>query len=318
MENFLSLLADTGISLKPDKNSRILPLQTACGNVLLHTAILNGNVRDVSDLLELGISVNVRMEGMSPIHLAVDCGYADIIDLLADGGADIHEKPAPGITLLHLAVSKGHADAVDALLSLGLDVDAKDKEGLTPLYRAAEKDDIDTAEVLLDNGADIFTESGETLLHLAVSRSCVNVIRCLADLGIDVDTVDIDLCTPLCKAADMGNLRMIKELEENGADILTRDSEGNSLLHLAAREGNLLAARTLLDAGIDVNLKGGWWEWTPLHIAADNGNLPVAKLLIEKNANVEAKTSDGKTPLHLAKCNNDSSMCNFLAAKTSR
>ena len=55
----------------------------------------------------------------------------------------------------------------------------------------------------------------------------------------------------------------------------------------------------LIDQGADVNAKDSDGD-TPLHWAAADGHVDVVKLLIDCRADVNAKNSDGDTPLHLA------------------
>jgi ankyrin repeat protein len=43
--------------------------------------------------------------------------------------------------------------------------------------------------------------------------------------------------------------------------------------------------------------------WTPLHSAAANGHLDVVEFLVERQAEVNAKNKDRATPLHLAALN---------------
>jgi ankyrin repeat protein len=73
----------------------------------------------------------------------------------------------------------------------------------------------------------------------------------------------------------------------------------------AAWEKNMPEVERLLSVGTDVNAKdsdGG----TPLHSACctcyNNGDLQVFQALLEHGANIEAKTNQGCTPLHLACC----------------
>ena len=66
----------------------------------------------------------------------------------------------------------------------------------------------------------------------------------------------------------------------------------------AAANGNIEAVKQHLDAGVDVNAKGGG-SWTPLQWAAFYGHKETAELLIAKGADVNAKDEDGMTPLHI-------------------
>ena len=78
--------------------------------------------------------------------------------------------------------------------------------------------------------------------------------------------------------------------------------EADRALLEAARDGNIEAVRQHLAAGADVNVNDqrGYGGSTPLHVAAQEGHNQVIELLIDNGANVNAKRSDGATPLDWA------------------
>ncbi len=68
----------------------------------------------------------------------------------------------------------------------------------------------------------------------------------------------------------------------------------------AVRSANLDAVQKAIDAGVDVNTK--YHEgWTGLHWASYLGDKEIAELLIAKDADINAKSNDGRTPLDRAK-----------------
>lgn len=62
-----------------------------------------------------------------------------------------------------------------------------------------------------------------------------------------------------------------------------RTPEGDSCLHVAAGRGDLRAVRLLVDAGVDVNLRGDLGN-TPLHYARKGSHKDVMELLISRGA----------------------------------
>ena len=97
-----------------------------------------------------------------------------------------------------------------------------------------------------------------------------------------------------------------KYLEESFSDLLNYDAqdifksidpitylnpEGDSCLHIAAGRGNLRAVRLLLEAGLDVNLRGDLGN-TPLHYAHKHSE--IVRLLIEHGARLEVENDLGQ------------------------
>lgn len=73
-------------------------------------------------------------------------------------------------------------------------------------------------------------------------------------------------------------------------------------LHQAAKNGDLQKVESLLQEGADVNARQSN-GWTPLHEAAYHGHRAVVYLLLENDAALEARTGRSAAPLHLAVSN---------------
>ncbi|KAF4038737.1 Ankyrin repeats (3 copies) [Phytophthora infestans] len=81
--------------------------------------------------------------------------------------------------------------------------------------------------------------------------------------------------------------------------------EGGKRLPLwdAIYNGDAVAAQKLLvtKAGADqVNTPHGLWQQTSVHVAVQHGHVKLLKHLVFTGANVNARTINGSTPLHLA------------------
>ncbi|KFK26965.1 hypothetical protein AALP_AA8G316300 [Arabis alpina] len=70
-------------------------------------------------------------------------------------------------------------------------------------------------------------------------------------------------------------------------------------IHGFAREGEVENLLKCIENGIPVNARDSEGR-TPLHWAIDRGHLNVAKALVDKNADVNAKDNEGQTSLHYA------------------
>ncbi|KAF2802632.1 uncharacterized protein BDZ99DRAFT_401361, partial [Mytilinidion resinicola] len=78
------------------------------------------------------------------------------------------------------------------------------------------------------------------------------------------------------------------------------DSRGEFPLYGAAAGGRYEETKSLLERGADASMCTRY-RWTALHWAANNGHANVVQLLLSYDANVNAVSDTGKTPLSMAK-----------------
>ncbi|KAL8288169.1 hypothetical protein RB597_000320 [Gaeumannomyces tritici] len=92
------------------------------------------------------------------LRWAAENGYADLVKMLLDGGADAATADKNGWTPLIAASSRGHVDVVQLLLSTsGVDINSKDSDGRTALRWAAEEGHGAVLQLLLEKGAAMCT-----------------------------------------------------------------------------------------------------------------------------------------------------------------
>ncbi|WP_353282507.1 ankyrin repeat domain-containing protein [Wolbachia endosymbiont (group A) of Myopa testacea] len=104
----------------------------------------------------------------------------------------------------------------------------------------------------------------------------------------------------LFDAVRRNNLSEVENLLSMGADVNIRDKRSWAPLHCAADNDNKLdISRAILNRNADIEARTNIGE-TPLHIANAYGQLKIIELLVDKGASLEAKTNDGLTPLHVA------------------
>ncbi|VVB15822.1 unnamed protein product [Arabis nemorensis] len=82
-------------------------------------------------------------------------------------------------------------------------------------------------------------------------------------------------------------------------------------IHGFAREGEVENLLKCIESGIPVNARDSEGR-TPLHWAIDRGHLNVAKALVDKNADVNAKDNEGQTSLHYAVVCEREALAEFL------
>lgn len=87
------------------------------------------------------------------------------------------------------------------------------------------------------------------------------------------------------------------------AILIATTSTYGQTLHGAAFKNDVARVRTLVEQGSDVNAKDSQGV-TPLHYAAQMGHIEIMEILISRGADVNVSTSkDGAAPIHLASAN---------------
>jgi ankyrin repeat protein len=138
--------------------------------------------------------------------------------------------------------------------------------------------------------------SGLYTIAGAASRDKTDdVIRQLQDHK-DANVTDDNGETPLCYAAQFGDLRMTQALIFYGATINARDPFGNTALHWAAQRGNPDVIQALLDAKsvVDVQNRQGV---TPLMMAAKSNQVLAVRLLLKNGADPKKQDFTGRDTL---------------------
>jgi truncated hemoglobin YjbI len=113
--------------------------------------------------------------------------------------------------------------------------------------------------------------AGNTLLHFAAGRGCLEAVTFVLRLGVDPNILGRGNHTPLYCVA-------------NGC----ASESGPEVVH------------ALVQAGADVNACGGVTRATALHMAARRGSVEIAGALLDCGAAIAAKDSKGDTPLRRA------------------
>jgi ankyrin repeat protein len=302
-------------------------------------AIKRGDLEAVQELLANDPSLismidnnrGKRSRGL-PLHLAVRCGHAEIVELLLSKGVDPNERNAYKQGALHIAAERGHANLVKILVDYGADINGE-KEGFRhpPLCYASNAE---VAEALIKNGADVNwkDERRSTPLHSIAWKGKTAAAEVLIAYGADVNAKDSSGRTPLHQAAEQGKKEMVELLIVKGADINARHGGKTALNRLVMEDRHASAiadrkatAETLLSHGADYNIYDVAWigdvervrrllEEDPslandgsnvnrepvLFAAVREGHSAIAELLLDNGVELNVNDKYKEPPLHVA------------------
>jgi ankyrin repeat protein len=185
-----------------------------------------------------------------------------------------------GWTLLHVGAAKGHLDVVRYLVEQGLSPDTKDHLGFTPLYYAAYNDHFDCAAFLVTITTS--EETGKfTPMAIAAAHGHLRIVRLLLTPA-NLNAKNHQGFTPVMGAAMNDQLDVVKELANQGADLELATNNGHRALHLAAEIGALSIIKFLVrtrQVTVDAKTSQGC---TPLMCSVQNKHEAVAKWLVRK------------------------------------
>lgn len=180
---------------------------------------------------------------------------------------------------------------------------ADDEEQLRKISFALHFESVKKAEKMLASQPELarsYTKYGETLLHDVVTCKKPEPIACLMNAGADVNALNKYGETPLFCAVRSNNLTAVKVLLRYHADPEITDKRSDTPLMIAAHRGFVDAMKLLVAAGADVQIPRAESSETALHFAAEWYQAESAAFLVAHEADIDARTAIGRTPLHYA------------------
>lgn len=154
----------------------------------LKIAILQHNAKTAEKILKRGISPNVTdEEGIPYLHLAVRCGYTEIVDLLLSYGVNPNIRDQEQTVALHYTFKDEDKfiKIAESLLKSEANLNVQDKDGWSPLQEAVAQNSMRNSNLFLKYGADPnhVDRFGNTPLNIAISNLNVELVRLLLEYG---------------------------------------------------------------------------------------------------------------------------------------
>jgi len=292
----------------------------------IHMATAMGSVRRVSALLERDPALANKPNdyGWTPLHLATERGYIEVIQLLLAKGADVNaalpnrqgtsmigfSRCGLGLprrqTALHIAACLHDPMVAKLLLNAGANPDARDQNEQTPLHHAAFCSAVEVAKLLLDAGASVAARDGlgRTPLHWAADiEESVEIVRLLLQGGADPNAPEPSGESPLGLALGSGGRGTAEVLLEAGADTNVFD---------AAALGDVPRLRAMIEEKPELVHARATCGATPFSSAVHRNQVEAARLLLEAGAGLPKASAGGATPLQVAAFQEWKEMAAFL------
>lgn len=155
-------------------------------NDMLVAAAGEGNIKQVSRLIEHGADVNVRSTyDYLALQEAIEKGDYDIVKLLIKHGAKVNASGHSERTALIGASSSYEINIVKLLIKHGAKVNEKDGDGYTALMLAVINERSNIARFLIKHGADVHAKNryGDTILTKAVEKQSMDLVKLLIEHG---------------------------------------------------------------------------------------------------------------------------------------
>lgn len=207
------------------------------------------------------------------LHLAVNRGNAEIVQLLLDNGADINLKAHDELPILHRAAIYRRSELIEQLVRAKADINSKDSYHSPILFHAAAKGYHDMVSLLLKLKAEINISDnlGVTALHCAIINGNIKVVEFLLNAKANIEKPTVEGKMALHAAASEGPDQIVSLILQAKANIDVQDHNGNTALHIAAAHMRTENVKLLINAKANPSIcdKAGYiaayyiHKWSP-------------------------------------------------------
>lgn len=182
--------------------------------------------------------------------------------------------------------------------------DGSDELGNTALHQAVRLDDPEVIRHLMNThqfDLEALNAFGQTPLAFAVTRNCVDAVRCLLELGASVRAGEREHGSLLAFAVSQSNREVLSCLLEHGADpdepIVGQSGIQDYLLHWTAERGRADILEVILKTStLRINQINGAGQ-SPLHVTAKRFASSSTFTDEDLNRNLELLLEYGADPL---------------------
>ncbi|XP_062587167.1 rabankyrin-5-like isoform X2 [Saccostrea cucullata] len=288
----------------------------------------------VDVLSKKGANLNIKnKEGDCPLWQALDSGQEDVAQVLVKHGCDVDLwSEGPGKcqqTLLHRAIDENNESIACFLIKNGCDKNSPRRPGLngegedeardgcSPLHLACTWGLELVVQCLMEHNANVNTKDaeGKTPIHIAIENQHTVIISLLlAHPGLDLTVRDRSGLTPFAAAMTTKNNKAAQAIlnrEPNAAEQV--DNKGYNFLHTAIQKSDIESVLFLMSVQANVNSPTqDSKKLMPLHLAVMAGSEMIVRNLLLAGADINARTRQDETSLHLAAEKDHAAICSIL------
>lgn len=292
------------------------------GHTPLHHAALSQDAESINFLIQFGVDMNARdAMGKTAMHHAARFMDRSLVSALYEKGADIDARDHFGLTPIHDAALMGNMDVVLFLIKAQANTRTRESSGMAPVHFVCGQTRCDAPEIgevlqlFQRSGVDSFSsrdQEGRTALHHAAKSGCLNAIRSIS-LDRDPQTLHINAedqarRTPFHWAVKKDKLKALQEMAEHFTpDCRSRpwlkspspqDKWGYGLLHIAVQSRSVHVLDYLLKMNKSLVKEVDSSQATALHLRETDES--IARRLVASGADIDARDSHGRKPIHCA------------------
>jgi len=248
--------------------------------------------------------------GLTPLVFAARQGDLASTAILLEAGAGVNQTTQYGWTPLLTATQNRNYKLASFLLDHGADPNLANKGGWTPLYLATDNRNIEGGDYPVRKPDMDHLEFIQKLLSRGANPNARAIDSTETRTIFTMQWLYEEGATPFLRAAQSGDVKLMKLLLAYGADPLIATRNGDTALMAAAGIGwvegvtfewsekdNLEAVRMCLELGIDVNTADQDGR-TALHGAAHKGRNAVVQLLVDRGARLDAKDKGSRDTIN--------------------
>jgi len=215
------------------KHKALVASRTRTGRSALRAAVEN-NEKEIAGILlncdAYAMSLDFVINEM--LHFALKYRYMEMVSFLM-GKVTSVSMPSPERTpLLMKALTIGDLATARLLISKGADVNEMNDVGKSILSYMVRRKDLKAVEILVSSGADVNASiheyDSDTVMHWAVRKGSIELIRLLLNGKPKFDEKGDDDATILDVATERGNKEIIDLLIEKGAKPNTERRKGKA------------------------------------------------------------------------------------------